>query len=71
MTANDEATADVNRVQWLLGRAFSSSYAPREASEGEAWAEGLMTVFRQFQREGTVVLRYRTSIFLARRNNQP
>ena len=44
---------------------FSSSYAPREAGEREEWASRLKAVFRQYQHEGTVSLRYRTSIYLA------
>jgi SAM-dependent methyltransferase len=52
----------------LLGRAFSASYAPREADEREAWAVRLRGVFRQCQQDGQVLLRYRTSIYLAQRN---
>ena len=54
----------------LLGRAFSVSYAPREASEREAWTDRLKAVFFLHQRDGTVVLRYRTSIYVARRNSR-
>ena len=53
----------------LLGRAFSVSYAPREARERKAWADRLKEVFEQYQQGGTVVLRYRTSVYLARRNS--
>ena len=51
----------------LLGRAFSVSYAPREAGEREVWAERLRAVFRHYQRDGTVVLHYQTSIYAAQR----
>jgi SAM-dependent methyltransferase len=54
----------------LLGRAFSTSYAPREASEREAWADRLKALFYQHQRDGAVVLRYRTSIYVAQRNGE-
>ena len=40
----------------LLGRAFSGSYAPRLASEREAWADRLKAVFGQYQQDGTVAL---------------
>jgi SAM-dependent methyltransferase len=51
----------------LLGRAFSVSYAPRETSAREAWADRLKAVFNQYERNGEVVLRYQTTIYLARR----
>jgi SAM-dependent methyltransferase len=54
----------------LLGRAFSVSYAPHSVAERTAWADRLKTVFHQHQEDGTVVLRYRTSIYLARRNSR-
>jgi SAM-dependent methyltransferase len=49
----------------LLGRAFSVSYAPREASEREAWAERLKVAFHKHERDGMVVLRYQTTIYVA------
>jgi SAM-dependent methyltransferase len=52
----------------LLGRAFSVSYAPAIGSdEAAACAEDLRAIFREHQRDGNVVLRYHTSIYLARR----
>jgi SAM-dependent methyltransferase len=51
----------------LLGRAFSASYAPREASARDAWADRLKAVFQEYQRNGTVVLRYQTTIYVAQR----
>ena len=54
----------------LLGRAFSASYAPREANTKEAWIDRLKLVFSQHQRDGTVILRYRTSIYVAQRNGE-
>jgi SAM-dependent methyltransferase len=53
----------------LLGRAFSVSYAPRAANDRQEWADRLKTVFHHHQRDATVVLRYRTSISLARRSS--
>jgi len=52
----------------LLGRAFSVSYAPTGPCETARWVEGLTAIFRQHQREGKVVLRYQTLIYLARRS---
>ena len=54
----------------LLGRAFSVSYAPRAVDDKKAWADRLKNIFHQHQQDGTVVLRYRTSIYLARRNRR-
>ncbi len=51
----------------LLGRAFSASYAPREPAEVETFTAALRTAFARFQREGRVILRYETAVYLARR----
>jgi ubiquinone/menaquinone biosynthesis C-methylase UbiE len=53
----------------LLGRAFSSSFAPLEGNDKQLWADRLRGVFHQYQREGTVALRYMTTLYLAQRNN--
>jgi SAM-dependent methyltransferase len=50
----------------LLGRAFSASYAPREPGLVHAFAENLRRVFNRWQQEGAVILRYETSVYLAR-----
>ncbi|HKI17250.1 MAG TPA: hypothetical protein VKA15_05200, partial [Isosphaeraceae bacterium] len=52
----------------VLGRAFSVSYAPTDASEAAKWEKGLRAIFKQHQREGKVVLRYQTSVYLGRRS---
>jgi SAM-dependent methyltransferase len=52
----------------LLGRAFSASYAPREPVAAERFAAALRQVFARHARSGKVVLRYETSVYLARRN---
>ena len=52
----------------LLGRAFSASYAPREPPEAvAAFAAALREVFARYQRQGRVLLRYETTVYLARR----
>jgi hypothetical protein len=51
----------------LLGRAFSASYAPREPAAVEAFAAALRDVFARYQQGGRVVVRYLTSLYLARR----
>lgn len=51
----------------LLGRAFSASYAPREPSAATAFADALKAVFAAHGRGGKIVLRYETSVYLARR----
>jgi SAM-dependent methyltransferase len=64
VTFNNQQSLD---EEGLLGRAFSVSFAPHEAGERERWAERLRGVFRQWQQDGRVSLRYRTSIYVARR----
>jgi SAM-dependent methyltransferase len=51
----------------LLGRAFSASYAPREPAAAAAFADALRAVFEAHQRHGKFLLRYQTSVYLARR----
>jgi SAM-dependent methyltransferase len=51
----------------LLGRAFSASYAPREPAAAHAFAKELHHVFARWQRNGTVTLRYETSVYVARK----
>ena len=51
----------------LLGRALSASYAPREPAAVREFAAALRAVFAPYQRQGRVVLRYQTSVHVARR----
>jgi SAM-dependent methyltransferase len=53
----------------LLGRAFSASYAPREPEAAAAFARRLREVFAAHQRDGKAVLRYVTTVYLARRRD--
>ncbi len=53
----------------LLGRAFSASYAPREPGAAEVFARQLREVFAAHRRDGKVVLRYVTTVYLARRRD--
>ena len=53
----------------LLGRAFSVSYAPRDSDSVKRYGDELREVFQRFQKDGRVVLRYETSVFLARRRS--
>ena len=50
----------------LLGRAFSVSYAPRDSDSVKRYGDELRQVFQRFQKDGQVVMRYETSVFLAR-----
>jgi SAM-dependent methyltransferase len=52
----------------VLGRAFSASYAPQEPGEAATFAAALRSVFACYQRQGEVVLRYETSVYLGRRS---
>jgi SAM-dependent methyltransferase len=51
----------------LMGRAFSVSYAPRDGESARRYAEEIRQAFRRFQHDGRIILRYVTSVFLARR----
>ena len=51
----------------LLGRAFSASYAPREPAAAQAFAAELHDVFARWQLNGTVTLRYESSVYVARK----
>jgi SAM-dependent methyltransferase len=51
----------------LLGRFFSTSYAPREAALAEEFAGRLRALYAHHRREGRVVMRYVTSVYTARR----
>ena len=53
----------------VLGRTFSASWAPREPDAAEAFAAALRRFFADWQREGRVVLRYETTVYLARRRS--
>ncbi len=53
----------------LLGRAFSVSYAPRDSDSVKRYGDELRQVFQRFQKDGRVVMRYETSVFLARRRS--
>jgi SAM-dependent methyltransferase len=54
----------------LLGRAFSASYAPKDPERAADFAEKLRQVFASYQRDGRVVLRYVSSVYLARRRER-
>jgi SAM-dependent methyltransferase len=61
--ANEQALDE----QGLLDRAFSASYAPREPAAAGAFAAALRDVFGRHQAGGRIVVRYETSLYLARR----
>jgi SAM-dependent methyltransferase len=51
----------------LMGRAFSVSYAPRDGESAKRYADEIRQTFRRFQQNGQIIMRYQTSVFLARR----
>jgi SAM-dependent methyltransferase len=53
----------------LLGRALSASYAPKEPAALSRFTEDLRRVFAEHERDGTIVLHYETSVYLARRQS--
>lgn len=64
------AHAQCVEEEGLLGRAFSTSYAPREPAAAESFAAALTQLFARHQKEGKVQLCYETSVYLALRNDQ-
>lgn len=51
-----------------IGRAFSSSYSPKDEPTRQLWKEGLTATFQKFQSEGKVHLVYRTSVYSAQKS---
>jgi SAM-dependent methyltransferase len=54
----------------VLGRTFSASWAPRQPDAATAFAGALRRFFAAWQKEGKVVLRYETTVYLARRRER-
>lgn len=52
----------------LVGRALSVSYAPKGPDQVEAFVAALRKLFGEWQKDNRVVLRYRTTVALARRD---
>jgi len=55
--------------QGFLGRAFSASFAPRECSASQRFADRLRDLFGHYAREGKVTLVYKTTVYQARRKD--
>lgn len=53
--------------QGLLGRAFSTSYAPQEADAREEIARNLKELHEEFAIDSMVTLRYVTTVYMARK----
>lgn len=53
----------------VLGRAFSASYAPKEPAAAETFAAALRQFFVEWQADGKVILRYETTVYLARKRD--
>lgn len=51
----------------LIGRSRSTSYAPQEGPAAKSLEAGLRQLFRERQRNGSVVIRYQTSVYLGRK----
>jgi ubiquinone/menaquinone biosynthesis C-methylase UbiE len=49
----------------LLGRAFSTSYVPRDGEHAVELGESLRELFAQHRRNNTVVMKYKTYVYLA------
>jgi len=49
--------------QSFLGRAFSTSYVPKEGLMREQFAQSLKSLFTDYQLDGSVTVRYDTSVY--------
>ena len=59
------ANQQVFDFEQLAGRAFSSSYIPAEnTEEGKVFKSALKAIFDQHQRDGKVIFRYNTEVYL-------
>src|SRR5262245_26918661 len=54
----------------FLGRAFSSSFAPREANAKEACSAKLRSLFQEHAHDGLATLSYKTIVFSARQRTR-
>jgi ubiquinone/menaquinone biosynthesis C-methylase UbiE len=54
-------------LEELIGRTFSASYAPRDPVLAEMAGTDLRRLFAAYQQDGRVIIRYRTSVYIARR----
>jgi len=50
----------------FIGRAFSASYAPREAAAATSYEAALRRLFVQYENRGRVALRYSTVVYVGR-----
>ncbi len=64
LTFSQEQSVD---AEGLRGRAFSASYAPKDAAGRAAWTAALDELFRRRQQAKRLVLRYVTTLHLTRR----
>jgi SAM-dependent methyltransferase len=53
----------------FLGRAFSASFAPREAGVADRFAERLRAIFNAHKQDSKVSLKYQTTAYQARRKD--
>jgi ubiquinone/menaquinone biosynthesis C-methylase UbiE len=66
MVFENEQELDEER---LIGRAFSSSYAPREAIAADNLKQTLKSLFEKYKHREKVLLRYVTNAYLAQKAN--
>jgi SAM-dependent methyltransferase len=58
----------VVNLEELIGRTFSASYAPRDPDLAARAQADLQQLFRTHEKDGCVVICYRTSVYIARRS---
>src|SRR5205823_5186591 len=65
---HDLASEQTLDEEGLIGRAFSASYVPQEGPAARSLEAGLRQLFRDWQQQGYVVLRYQTSVYLGQKS---
>jgi ubiquinone/menaquinone biosynthesis C-methylase UbiE len=64
---NEFEHSQVADLDELIGRTFSASYAPRDPVLAERARKDLRLLFARHQQDGRIVIRYLTSVYMARR----
>jgi ubiquinone/menaquinone biosynthesis C-methylase UbiE len=63
------ANAQTMTEQGLIGRAFSASYAPKDAADKEVLTHSLSDLFKRYQSQGSVALQYETAVYVGQKKS--
>lgn len=64
---NEFSNKQILDLEGLLGRAISTSYAPREEDKQEGLKEALELLYKKHSTGGNVTLKYTTSVYIAQK----